>query len=151
MADEPIRTPHGPRVDLPDVNVLIALTNPSHVHHARAHDWLAGATRWATTSLTESAFVRLMLNPVVAGRVVGAGEVLGVLAGLRSQPGHTFLVDDGSLADPVIDLVGLVGHRQVTDLHLVDLAARHGHVLVTFDRAIATTLAPGDREHCRLL
>lgn len=147
MADAPVDLD----VDLPDVNVLIALTNPSHVHHGRAHDWFAAAVRWATTPLTESSFVRLMLNPVVAGRVVGASEVLGVLAGLRSLPGHTFLSDDSSLAEPVIDLVGLVGHRQVTDLYLVDLAARHGSVLVTLDRAIATTLAPGDRRHLRLI
>lgn len=54
-----------------DVNVLIALTNPNHIHHDAAHRWLAGVVghaTWATTPLTEAAFLRLMLNPAVTGR-----------------------------------------------------------------------------------
>jgi len=48
-----------------------------------------------------------------------------------------FVPDDTSLADPAIDLIALSGYRQVTDLHLVNLAARHGLRLVTFDHKAA--------------
>jgi len=128
-----------------DANVLIALTNPGHLHHRRAHEWFAAVASWATAPLTESAFLRLMLNPAVAGRSIPAAEVLGVLRRLRGLPGHRFVADDTSLVTPVIDTVALLGHRQVTDLHLVNLAASHGLVLATFDAAIPAALASRDR------
>ena len=128
-----------------DVNLLIALTNTAHLHHNRAHAWFAAIDSWATTSMTEASFVRLMLNPHVAGRQVTTHEVMSVLHGLRALPGHRFLPDDSTLADPVIDITALVGHNQVTDMHLVNLAALHGAVLATFDAGIPATLIPADR------
>lgn len=50
--------------------------------------------------------------------------------------GHRFLVDDVSVVDD--DFPTIVGHRQVTDAHLLTLARRHGLRLVTFDTAVAT-------------
>jgi len=129
-----------------DVNVLIALTNTTHLNHHRAHAWFATVQAWATTSMTEASFVRLMLNPTVAGRQVPTHEVMSVLNGLRALPGHHFLADDSTLADPVIDITALIGHNQVTDMHLVNLAARHGAFLATFDAAIPSTLVPADRQ-----
>jgi hypothetical protein len=37
-----------------DINVLLALTDPMHVHHDVAHQWFAqtGRHRWATCPLT---------------------------------------------------------------------------------------------------
>jgi uncharacterized protein len=59
--------------------------------------------------------------------------------------------DEASLAQPSIDLSALVGHRQVTDLHLVNLAATAGAVLATFDARLPASLAPGDRRHVVLV
>ena len=42
-------------------------------------------------------------------------------------------------------------NEQVTDLHLVDLAARARMQLATFDAAIPTWVAPGDRSHVVLI
>ena len=138
-------------VYLLDVNVLIALTNPSHIHHTRAHAWFRRVSSWATTPVTETAFIRLMTNSAVAGRPVSREEAVDVLGALRAWPGHRFLPDDSSLADPVIDLVGLVGHRQVTDFHLVNLAAAHHMVLATFDRAIPEMLVVEDQRWVELV
>ena len=44
-----------------------------------------------------------------------------------------------------VDTSVLVGHRQVTDLHLANLALASGGRLATFDRAITSWLAPRDR------
>ena len=134
-----------------DVNILIALTNPAHLHHQRAHAWFSAVTAWATTSMTEASFVRLMLNPHVAGRHIPTHAVMSVLNGLRTLPGHIFLADDSTLADPVIDITALVGHNQVTDMHLVNLAARHNAVLATFDAGIPATLIPADRRYVTVI
>jgi len=140
-----------PSCFLLDANVLVALTSPDHVHHARAHEWFARTSSWATTPVTESAFLRLMLNPAVAGAARSPAEVTAVLDALRSLPGHRFLPDDASLAAPLIDLAGLQGHRQVTDLHLVNVAARHDAALATFDARIRRSLGPADRRHCAVI
>ncbi|GAA4765014.1 TA system VapC family ribonuclease toxin [Microbacterium gilvum] len=130
-----------------DVNVLFALSWDAHVHHEAAHSHFAEVDSWATTPLTENGLVRLLLTPAVTGREVTGSEALRQLAALRDVPGWTFLADDASLAAPHIDPRPLMGRRQVTDLHLVNLAARHSAVLATFDTGLAAMLVPADRRH----
>jgi len=134
-----------------DVNVLLALTNPSHVHNKRSQQWFKGVDSWATTPITQTGFIRLMLNPAVAGQAIPAPAVLLVLQQLLKLDGHVFWDDPSSLAAPRIDTTGLVGHRQVTDFHLVNLAAINNGVLATFDRALPKALTPPDRQHVELI
>lgn len=136
---------------LPDVNVLVALTNAAHQHHRLAHEWLSGVRRFATTPLTETGLVRLLLNPAVTGQHVTGQQAVGILRRLRAHERAIFLPDASSLADAAIDLVGLAGHRQSTDLHLVNLVASHGAVLTTFDRGIGQVLASKDRAYVQIL
>jgi uncharacterized protein len=44
-----------------DINVLISLTDPMHVHHELAHQWFAeiGRRSWATCPITENGFIRI--------------------------------------------------------------------------------------------
>ncbi len=132
-------------VALPDVNVLLALVAEQHEHHAAAHRWFRDAGSWATTPLTEAGLVRLILNPVVVGASYDAGLAIRILRQLRMQGDHRFLPDASSLTDAAIDLAALVGHRQVTDFHLVNLAASQGAVLTTFDARLLASLAPADQ------
>ncbi|GGF34562.1 ribonuclease VapC [Marmoricola endophyticus] len=129
---------------IPDVNVLVALTNPAHEFHREAHRWLAGTSRYATTPITESGLLRMLLNPVVTGQPVSTRLALTILAGVRTDRRAEFLPDDTSLTDAAVDTTGLTGHRQVTDWHLTNLAARHDAVLVTFDRRLAAAMVPAD-------
>lgn len=128
-----------------DVNVMLALYDPRHVHHGSARAWFENVSTWATTPLTESAFVRLVSDPAVSGEVVSPSEAIDALDAIRHAPGHRFLVDDSSLAHPHIGLGALVGHRQVTDFHLVNLAFRAGLQFATFDGRLALALDPSDR------
>lgn len=132
-------------LDLPDVNLLVALLHPAHVHHLQAQAWFTSVERFATTPITESGFIRMALNPAVAGQVTSLGDAMSSLNSVRADKRVEYVADDTSLALPTIDLVGLVGFRQVTDFHLVNLAACHSARLVTFDRKLAPTLAPEDR------
>lgn len=134
-----------------DVNVLFALTWPNHLHHARARAWWGSVARWATTPVTESAFIRLSVNPAVVGRQVTVAEAVAVLRAIRSAPGHEFLADGSSFAAPGIDLTRVATARQITDAHLVNLAAAHDAVLATMDAGIADIVAPSDRHRLELL
>lgn len=138
-------------VFLLDVNLLIALANEHHVHHAAAHAWFATIGSWATTPLTETAFLRLQSNRAVTGQDTSCGEAVAALEAMRRHPRHTFIGDDSSLAAAGIDLVNLVGHRQVSDFHLVNLCAQRDAVLATFDAGISVALGPADRRLVHLV
>jgi len=133
-------------LDLPDVNVLVALLHPSHACHRAAQAWFTGLERLATTPVTEIGFLRIALNPTVTGGATTPANAMTALRSVRQDPRAEFLADDSSLALASQDLLaGLAGYRQVTDRHLVNLAASHGARLVTFDRRIRPTLVPDDQ------
>lgn len=134
-----------PRTHLLDVNVLVSLALRTHQHHEDAHRALASMRRWATTPVTESAFIRLMLNPSVGARAGQVGEVIAQLRAMRSDPRWVFLPDTSSLIDGAVDLQSLAGHRQVTDFHLVAIARTHRALLATFGGALPPSLSPTDR------
>lgn len=125
-----------------DVNALVALAWDSHVHHAATRNWFArnGANGWATCSVTESGFVRVSSNPSVLASAIGVEEARRVLALLRAAGRHRFLNDDVSMTDE--DVPPLVGHRQVTDAHLLTLARRHGLRVITFDGGVRALGGP---------
>jgi toxin-antitoxin system PIN domain toxin len=138
-------------LELPDVNVLLALLHPAHAHHRQAQEWFDAVARFATTPITESGFLRTALNPTVVGAPTTAAAALASLKSVREHGRAEFLADDSSLADPGFDLRGLSGFRQVTDFQLVNLAARHSACLVTFDRKIRSSLLPDDQHLVRTL
>lgn len=145
----------GPRpaVELPDVNVLVALVWPSHVHHAVAQRWFAAREGgWATTPSTEMGLARLSMNPRVVGRVPGWPAVLQLLERLRALPGHVRWADSvDPLADPLVRRARIVGHRQVGDVLLVAHTAARSGRLVTLDDGLVEALAPQDREIVEVL
>jgi toxin-antitoxin system PIN domain toxin len=129
-------------VALLDVNALVALAWDSHIHPVRIREWFAAnaSQGWATCPITESGFVRVSTNPKVLPSPIGVADAQRVLKSLRAVDGHSFLADDVSIVDD--DIPTIVGHRQVTDAHLLTLAHRKGVRLVTFDAAIVA-LAQG--------
>jgi toxin-antitoxin system PIN domain toxin len=129
-------------VGLLDVNALIALAWDSHIHHAATRTWFAanGAGGWATCPMTESGFVRVSSNPTVLPSAIGVEDARRVLAMLRAAGSHRFLVDDISMTDD--DVPPLVGHRQVSDAHLLTLARRYGVRLITFDGGLRALGGP---------
>ncbi|GIG20904.1 ribonuclease VapC38 [Cellulomonas chitinilytica] len=133
-----------------DVNVLMALAHPSHVHHGAAHAWFATVTAFATTALTETGLLRLSMNPAVTGQQISPSAALGLLSAIRALPAHRSVSDGASLAAPAI-ISTPAGYKQVTDLHLVNLAATSDAVLVTFDSRLANALHPDDRRHVHVL
>jgi len=133
---------------LPDVNVLVAVAWPNHVHHDAALQWFEARHRqgWATCPLTESGFVRVSSNRKVIPAARRPEEAIGLLRQLTALAGHTFWSDDTSIArSRHVAPERLLGHGQVTDAHLVALTLRRRGRLVTFDRGIADVVPPGIR------
>jgi len=124
-----------------DVNVLIALIDPSHVQHDVAHEWFAGQgqTAWATCPLTENGVLRIVGHARYPNSPGTPAAVAQLMAGLRALPGHAFWPDDISLLDAEkLDATRLLSSAQVTDSYLLALACAHGGQLATFDRRLVT-------------
>ncbi|NOT86624.1 MAG: PIN domain-containing protein [Lysobacter sp.] len=116
-----------------DGNVLVALVDRSHVHHAAAVEWFASHTGgFATCPITQGTLIRLLLR---FGAVADANGAVAVLTRLTAHPRHAFWGDDIGYAD--ISWAGVLGHRQVTDSYLAGLARHHRGRLATFDRGFA--------------
>ena len=142
-------------VYLLDVNVLIALVDPTHVQHITAHDWFAstGQAAWATCPTTESGLLRIVGNPRYPNSPGTPAAVVASLKGLRALPGHEFWPDDISLADADtgIDSERLLSHTQVTDTGLLALAVSHGGQLASFDRRLVTAAVKGGSDALHLI
>ncbi|MBU6298703.1 MAG: PIN domain-containing protein [Alphaproteobacteria bacterium] len=122
-----------------DVNVLIALIDPTHVQHDPAHDWFSrqGQEQWATCPLTENGVLRIVGNPRYPNSPGPPATLVPLMAGLCALSGHVFWPDDISLLDgETFDQARLLSFGQVTDSYLLALAHTHKGQLATFDRRL---------------
>lgn len=123
-----------------DVNVLLALAWPNHVHHSAARAWFASShtSGWLTCGVTESGFIRVSSNVRVTPDARTPAEASLLLHRMCSLAGHEFVADTVSLADS-FEMLGEIAHSSsdVTDAHLILLANAAGATFVTFDRRAA--------------
>jgi len=137
-----------------DVNVLIALLDSGHVHHRRAHRWLAenAPQGWASCPITQNGCIRIMSQPAYPGSLP-AQQVAARLAEATRHPSHEFWPDSITLAGSAsVDWSVVITGRQITDAYLLCLAVANSGRFVTFDRGISHTAANGARaEHLLLL
>ncbi len=116
-----------------DGNVLVALGDAAHVHHAAAVAWFSsGAIPFATCPITQGTLLRLLLRHAGAAT---PEEAWSILRGFTSHPRHHFWKDALSYAD--VPTGGLAGHRQITDAYLAALARSRRGRLATFDQGLA--------------
>jgi toxin-antitoxin system PIN domain toxin len=124
-----------------DVNVLIALIDPTHVQHDTAHAWFAatGQHAWATCPLTENGVLRIVGHSRYPNSPGNPAALAHLMAGLRALQGHVFWPDDISLHDTqIVDQTHLNSSGQLTDTYLLALACAHGGQLATFDARLDT-------------
>ena len=119
-----------------DVNTVIALIDPDHVHHRKVRQWLKSVQLpWGTCAFTEAGFVRISTDRRTGTFTVReANEALELLS---NDPRFRFWpIQAGwtKTAAPFLDRI--VGHQQVTDAYLFGLAVKENGILVTLDKGI---------------
>ncbi len=127
------------RPALLDVNVLIALFDPDHIHHEPAHDWFADheSDGWATCPITENGLIRVLGHPAYGAVPLRTADLIKRLRKFCSGRHHRFWTDSFSVLDESLFAAHLLaGHRQLTDVYLVALAKKNNGLLATFDRTI---------------
>ncbi|MDO8673907.1 MAG: VapC toxin family PIN domain ribonuclease [Dehalococcoidia bacterium] len=129
-----------------DVNLLLALSDPMHVHHEVAHEWFAdrGHISWATCPIAENGFIRIASHPSYPNR---PGDVLAVTAILRQfceLPGHQFSAEDISVL-AIMEPSAIITHAQITDVYLAGLASHKKGRLATLDQHIPVAAVRGGK------
>lgn len=113
-----------------DGNVLVALVVSEHVHHRAARAWFGQGGQFATCPTVQGTLLRLLVR-----QGSSSDEARQALSVITRHARHEQWLDDLTYLE--IDLLGVRGHRQVTDAYLAGLArARRGRV-ATLDRGFA--------------
>jgi toxin-antitoxin system PIN domain toxin len=133
-----------------DVNVLVALLDAGHLHHASATRWMGAhaAVGWASCPLTQNGCLRILSlsrYPNAQPTAVVAERLARAMASGR----HAFWPDSISLLEAgVLRWDRVLTSRQVTDTYLLALAVAQGGRLVTFDGGISIEAVPSaSRKH----
>ena len=128
-----------------DVNVLVALLDSGHVHHAAAGNWLERHIEdgWASCPLTQNGCLQLLASEGYP-RPQPVAAVLTRLREATATRFHEFWPDDFSLLDTTrLNHDWLLRGRQVADGYLLALAVRRQGVLVTLDRGVDLSFVQG--------
>ncbi len=117
-----------------DGNVLVALVLPEHVHHEVAASWFQDSGLFATCPTVQGTLLRLLLR-----QGTHVSDARAVLEAVVGHPRHRQWLDDIGYLD--VDLSQVLGHRQVTDAYLAQLARTRKGRLATLDRGLARAAA----------
>ena len=140
-----------------DVNVLLALMDPGHVHHEAAHRWWHThlGKPWATCPITENGLVRILSQPRYPNAVSTVAEAVTLLRRWKHTHAstHRWWPVEVSITDETLFAPEkMAGHGQVTDAYLLGLAFRHGGRVASFDQTLPwQTLAQGGPDLVELL
>ena len=134
-------------VALLDVNVLIALLDAGHMHHASATQWLSAHLNegWASCPLTQNGCMRILSQSTYPNRAPAA-EVAARLAEATQHSVHHFWPDAVSLLSPgLMAWNNLLTGRHITDAYLLALAVNKHGVFVTLDQGIPLAAVQGSQ------
>lgn len=128
-----------------DVNILLALFQPDHVHFEPAQQWWKANQQygWASCPLTQNGFARI-LSQQTYPKPLPTAEAVARLAEQIDGTDHVFWPDELSIVDrAVFDPSGILGPNQITDAYLLALAVKNGGRLATLDRGVSLRAVRG--------
>jgi toxin-antitoxin system PIN domain toxin len=124
-----------------DLNVLIALADPEHIHRRTVEQWFlsTGKDNWGVCPFTEAGFIRIATNPAMQAATITVERAIAILQAFRVHPGyHYWPITDAEnwVAVTARFAARISGYQQVTDAYLLGVAIKEDGVLVTFDRGL---------------
>ena len=138
-----------------DVNVLVALLDEAHIHHAVAQNLITRPKlKIATCALTENGVLRVLNLPGYSSYgPAGFEAVRAQLAQLCEDTDHEFWPCNITLRDnSKVNWSRVMGHNQITDVYLLALAVAHDGTLATLDHRVAISAVRGAQaKHLQLL
>ena len=103
-----------------------------HPQQAQCLKWFQKIETFATCSVTEGTFLRILMQQAEQNTAIAAWNALEAF---RAHPKHVFWADDFSYSE--VSPTRLTGHRQITDSWLAELTKRKAGKLATLDDALS--------------
>ena len=140
-----------------DVNVLIALLDQGHVHHAVARDWLAAniGQGWASCPITQNGCIRIMSQPAypknlparqVAARLAEALAALGDMTMVRRLLTHDLSASQARMATTAgYVITSELDYRRMVEKVGRKIVAEATKKRKSRDEATEADTKPGDR------
>lgn len=124
-------------IDLPDVNVWLALVDENHAHHEKSmHYWQEeSAAEIVFCRVTMLAFLRLSTHPKVLSRGLSPGEAWEIYQRYRREA-HVGFIQDSPAVDQAFQELTMQAefqHHLWTDCYLMALAGVKNCRIVSFD------------------
>jgi hypothetical protein len=134
-----------------DVNVLVALLWPRHIHHEIAKPWFDTNSEAGirTCPITQAGFVRILSNPRFSRDYYSVQDATKLLLQFTNLPEHEFWSDDLGFSDALPTTGEILGHQQITDAYLLALSKSRGGTLATLDKGALAL--PGARGFVELI
>ncbi len=124
-------------MDIPDINVWLALVDHNHIHHEpAARYWEEFAdTQVAFTRISMMGLLRLSTQPRVLSRTLTNTEAWAVYRDFVALPHIKFLTEPAGLDAHLhaLSIQAALPHRLWTDAYLAAFALTSGCRLVSFD------------------
>ncbi len=138
---------------LPDVNALLALLDPMHLHHDAAHRWYESqfSPRLLLCSHVENGVLRVASQPRYPNCLGTTARVREVLLEFVDRvPTERCDHDVSLLENALLDLTALTPSR-VADLYLLALSVSHAAKFATFDRRFPASAISGGKAGLELI
>jgi uncharacterized protein len=128
-------------MDIPDINVWLALVDQNHLHHSPAANYWEDIadTQIGFTRVTMMGFLRLSTQPRILSRTLTYIEAWELYHQFLDEPNHSLLQEPASLDHhfAAFTTQAAFPHRLWTDAYLAAFAIASGSRLVSFDAAFA--------------
>lgn len=128
-------------MDVPDINVWLALVDHNHIHHApAAHYWKEIAdTQIAFTRVSMMGLLRLSTQPRVLSLTPTHAEAWAIYQDFIALPNIQFLPEPAGVDAHfhALTTASALPHRLWTDAYLAAFALASGSRLISFDADFA--------------
>jgi uncharacterized protein len=121
-----------------DVNALLALGWRNHPFHGVVKKRLMeSSTSWGTCAIVQLGFLRPSMNPsaMAPNSAASAAQAHTLLSRLVSDSEHQY-VDNAPEPAQSMAFARLLGHNQVNDQHLIEIARANDCLLLTADKSL---------------
>lgn len=132
-----------------DVNALLALLDPLHLHHDSAHGWYASqdSPRLVLCSHVVNGVIRVAARPQYSNPLGTCEQVRESMLRFIRQVNVTFCQRDVSLlSEKILVHPASLTPSRVGDLYLLALAVENGVKFATFDTRIPAEAVTGGSE-----
>lgn len=125
-------------MDIPDINVWLALVDENHMHHAAALGYWnqQRADTLGFCRITMLGFMRLSTQPRVLSRTLTNSEAWAIYQRYLATPNLVFMAEPGNLEPNLLTLTKDTNlpNRYWTDAYLAAFALAANARLVSFDK-----------------